>query len=313
MTPDRPPRGLVAMACDAGYLPYALTLAAGIDAAHPGRRFDLGLLSEAPLVVPPSLAHLRLRTWTLPGGNPFRNGREEGRHGAAAYLRLLLPDLVAGDYDRLLYLDADILCLGGGLERLLAADMGGRWLAAVRDNTQWRTPGRRLPEQRAAGRPARPYLNSGVLMVDLAAWAREGIEARALDLHRAQAHLLTRHDQSILNLLADGGWAEMSPVWNWQYTWSSRYFADLAEPRLLHFIGPRKPWADAGADLPARHRRAYADFLARHFPGVPCADPGPMAWPGGLRRSLLKHWAAAPAMGRYLARFPDPYALVPAT
>ena len=301
----------VVMACDAGYLPYALTLARAVHLAHPERGFDILLASGEDLSLPPGLAELGVRTVRI-GPNPFEDSPNQGRHGAAAYLRLLLPDLLAAEYDRLLYLDSDILCTGMGLDRLLNAGMEGRWIGAVRDNIQWRTPNRRLPEFTALGRPARPYFNSGVLLIDVDAWRGAEVLDRALALLKASPQAVPRHDQSLLNLLADGGWAEMSPVWNWQYTWSSRFFADLAEPRLVHFIGPRKPWTAGGAELPLRFRRPFAAMLAEHFPDRAAPDLYPLAWPEGLRRSLLKHWTAAPAMERYLRRFPDPFRLVPA-
>jgi lipopolysaccharide biosynthesis glycosyltransferase len=224
--------------------------------------------------------------------------------------------MLAGDYDRLLYLDSDIwldaalVRAGGGFPRLMAADLGGAVLAAVRDNTQWRTPTRRNPEFRALGRPARPYLNAGVLLVDCAAWVAAEMEDRLVTLWRDQGGAMSRHDQSLLNVALDGNWAELSPVWNWQWTWSSRHFADMAAPRLIHFIGRRKPWTEAGRTLPPRFRATFAAFAARHWPDrtdIVAADPLAPGWPDDLRRGLVKHWFAAPAMRRYLARFPDAY------
>lgn len=302
-------RHAIVMACDAGYAPYAMVLARTIRAQHPGAGFDICLFSEAALELPDALRALDVRTGVLAAPNPFQGGPHQSRHGAAAYLRLMIPGLVAGRYDRVLYLDSDILCTGPGLDRLMAADMGGAWLAAVRDNLQWRTPGRPMPEFRALGRPSRPYLNSGVLLIDVAGWQAAGVEARARALFAEHGAALTRHDQSILNLIADGDWAEMSPVWNWQYTWVSRFFADLADPRLVHFIGSRKPWKDRAGHLPARYRAPYA-AMAAEWPGLAVAPAGVAGWPADLRRSLVKHWLAVPRMQAYLARFDDPFRLL---
>jgi hypothetical protein len=94
-------------------------------------------------------------------------------------------------------------------------------------------------------------------------------------------------------------------VWNWQYTWSSRFYADLADPHLIHFIGARKPWKNSAHGLPARFRNTYGSFLARHFPNAEGADIGdaPIGWPDGLVRSFVKHALAAGPMKRYLDRF----------
>jgi hypothetical protein len=303
-------RMAVVMACDARYAPYAAALASQIAEAHPARGFDICIASAAPIALPESLAPLNLRMLPLPADNPFAGGPHQSRHGAETFLRLLLPARLAADYDRILYLDSDIWHEGGGLDRLISTDLGGAMLAAVRDNTQWRTPHRRNPEFRAMGRPARPYLNAGVLLIDTNAWVAEGMEARLIALWRDHGAAMTRHDQSLLNVALDGHWAELSPVWNWQWTWTSRHFADLAAPRLVHFIGRRKPWADTQAELPPRFRASYAAFAARHWPDRPDIAPVDATrhgWPRDLRRGLVKHWLAVPAMRRYLDRFPDPF------
>ena len=99
-----------------------------------------------------------------------------------------------------------------------------------------------------------------------------------------------------------------------QYTWSSRFFADLAEPRLVHFIGARKPWKDRDAALPARFRAPYAG-IAADWPGMPTLDmagPQVAGWPPRAGRMFLKHWWSAKRMQGYLARFPDPLGTVEA-
>lgn len=298
----------VVMACDAGYAPYAMALALSIRQHHWKSEFDICLFTQADFDLPSSMWPLGVRIIRMPGENPFAGGPNVSRHGAETYLRLLIPGVVADQYDRLLYLDSDVLCTGPGLDRLLGADLQGAWIGAVRDNLQWRTPGRAVPEFRAMGRAGKPYFNAGVLLIDVAGWQAAGVERQARALFADHGAALTRHDQSILNLIADGNWAEMSPVWNWQYSWVSRFFADLADPRLVHFIGSGKPWKDTGAALPARFRAPYA-ALAEDWPGLTVAPADRGAWPGNLRRSLIKHWLAVPRMAAYLARFPDPFIL----
>jgi hypothetical protein len=104
------------------------------------------------------------------------------------------------------------------------------------------------------------------------------------------ARPLVQHDESILNLIAGGVWAEMNPVWIWHYTWVSRFFADLADPRLVHFIGSRKPCKDTGGHLPARFWVPNAE-MAEHRPGPTVASADVAAWPADLRRSLVRNLA----------------------
>jgi hypothetical protein len=95
-------------------------------------------------------------------------------------------------------------------------------------------------------------------------------------------------------------------VWNWQYTWSSRFFADLVEPKFVHFIGPNKPWRDTACALPPRFRRVYRAFAERHYPArldLAAIDPVRRGWPPKLARAYLKHLLSCGAMTDYLNRF----------
>jgi lipopolysaccharide biosynthesis glycosyltransferase len=237
-----------------------------------------------------------------------------GRHGLAAYLRLLIPHFVHNTYDRILYLDSDIVCNGSDFNHLLSVDLEGHWLAAVRDNTQWRTPGSLNPEFRALGRPAQSYFNSGILLIDIHEWHHRNIFRQGLDVLRHQSKAVYVVDQSILNIVVNGCWAETSPLWNWQFSRATRYFADLADPFLIHFIGPRKPWKDTGNALPARFRRHYKAFLQDFWPSFSAVsdsiDANQLGWPPDAGRSFIKHTLSLRSMRNYLARFQDPYHLI---
>jgi len=143
----------VVMACDARYAPYAFFMTEQIALLHPDRTFDICVFSQDDLDLPPALLATGLRLMKMPPGNPFRSGTHGDRHGSAAYLRLLIPGTVAGCYRRILYLDSDITPMSTGIDQLLDIDLFGSVIGAVRDNVQWRTPGRRVPEQRKVGRP----------------------------------------------------------------------------------------------------------------------------------------------------------------
>jgi lipopolysaccharide biosynthesis glycosyltransferase len=224
------------------------------------------------------------------------------------YLRLLLPEILPG-YRRILYLDSDIVPAGpvGGV---LRADLRGQAVGAVRDVQQWRTPRRSPSEFRFVGLPPERYMNSGVLLFDTERWCKEGWTRACIESARDPrlAKAMLRNDQSAINLALRGQWTELSPVWNWQWTEATRYFADDAGARLNHFIGPRKPWRTS--TLPPRFTSGYAPFLQRFFPDAP-APPERPPRVDRHRRAFLRHWLRAPAMQAYLDRFPDPLTTVP--
>ena len=232
---------------------------------------------------------------------------QDRRRSEAAYLRLALPAAFAGEYRRILYLDADVFVQGGDFAALLEVDIGAHPLAAVRDNMQWRTPGRVVPSYKRLGLAGSKVFNSGVLLIDVAAFNGQEVLERCLAFGKAHPPERIGLDQDLINAVLHGGWAEISPVWNWQYTWASRLFEAMADAHVVHFIGPKKPWSHAGGELPLRFRRAYRAFFAEHFPDAPIGEDGvaPMANRAFLAKSLGKHLISLGKMAAYLERFPS--------
>lgn len=302
-------RCAIVLCADDNYQPYAMAALQQISDLAPDHGFDLCLCnSDAMPQIPASLSHLDVRACHVLVGDVFAGLRLDAGRTHDVYLRLALPAAFSNDYDRILYMDSDIFIQGGDFAGLLAVDMGAHAIGAVRDNIQWRTPGRRARQFRRLGMPARPYFNAGVLLMDVARYNEQDILARCMELGRTHADRMIRHDQNLYNGVLQGDWAELSPVWNWQYTWASRLLEGMADANLVHFIGSKKPWNHTGGELPLRFRRSYRRFLAQHFPdralpqedGVRPGINGPF-----LRKALLKHLVTQGAMSRYLSRFDD--------
>ena len=294
----------VIVACDANYLPYAGVVAQQL-AAVPGRDFDVLIGGPEPLDLPGALhaagiGHVAARDAGLVEALPT-----DARRSVATYMEIFLARALAGRWRRILVLDADILFERGDPGRLLSADMRGRAVAAVRDNRQWRQPRKKTPEFRALGWPAAPYFNAGVVMIDTDAWAAQDMPARCAAFARRHLAGLGR-DQALINGVLHGDWTEISPLWNWQFTWASAHLTAMADPCLVHFIGPEKPWLPRSAGIvPMRWRSLYAgvsdapDLTARHWPDR-----------RRLGRALLRQWRASGVMLDYLGRFADEYTLL---
>jgi lipopolysaccharide biosynthesis glycosyltransferase len=297
-------RQAVVFACDGNYTRYALFAADQIARLHPGRDFDICICAMAETLQPlPGLEGFRY--CRIETGGMFRGLNLDARRTEAAYLRLALPAAFAADYDRLLYLDSDIFVQGGDFAALMRSELGGHAVAAVRDNMQWRTPGR-VPEQfRRLGMPAAPYFNSGLLLIDVPAFNAADLMQRCLDFARAHEGRMIGHDQNLLNCVLRGDWAELHPAWNWQYTGASRLFEALEGANIVHFIGATKPWRDEKGRLPRRFRDGLAAFLAAHFPNAALepAPPRPLTDRAFLRKMLFRHLVATGRFCDYLDRF----------
>ncbi|HEX6715486.1 MAG TPA: glycosyltransferase family 8 protein [Pyrinomonadaceae bacterium] len=154
------------------------------------------------------------------------------------YFRLLIPYLLP-DHRRAIYLDADTMVLND-ISSLWNTDLEGHAIAAVLDY---------LPCIRDAVSnwrelhvdPDAPYLNSGVLVMDLARWTSEKISLRVLKVCREnQAHLWAhgkwpQFDQYGLNVVLAGRWKALDPMWN--------RGTDLPQTaaRIIHYLGNGKP------------------------------------------------------------------------
>ncbi len=303
---DRPAGSDTAIifAGDGSYARFALHAAAQIHALSPRLPFDICLAgNEMPSAPPAGLADLNLRRCAITTGGMFDGLRLDPGRSEIVYLRLALPAAFAAQYRRILYLDSDIFVESGDFSGLLDAEIGDRPIAAVRDNSQWRTPRRRPKQFRRLGLPGAPYFNAGVMLIDVARWLEQDITARAVALGRANRARMIRHDQNLLNAVLRGDWAELHPTWNWQFTHATDILAGFRSPNLIHFIGPRKPWGGKGGRVAPRYRRSFARFMAAHYPDEPRleeVEPPGRDW---MRKSIWRHFLSLERSMRYLDRF----------
>jgi lipopolysaccharide biosynthesis glycosyltransferase len=188
----------------------------------------------------------------------------------ATLARLLLPEQLSGRYDRILYLDADVM-IQDDVGRIYSLDMGGFALAAVPAARYWIGPSALQQETvahfRALGmsEPFR-YFNSGVLYIDVEKWNRDEIGRRALNFIGRNPSLCIWPDEDALNAVLDGKIAELSPLWNMRArSWVHRRVRSAANPVIVHYDGPNKPWQRFGKGRRLfqfeRAYRSYKKFL----------------------------------------------------
>jgi len=237
-------------------------------------------------------------------GDIFDGFKVDGRFTITTYLRLALAEVFAAEYDRIVYLDSDILVSGSRLSELFSADLGGLALGAVRDVQQWFNPARKTADQRLMNRHW-TYFNSGVLLIDTVKFRQDRIRQACLETGSEAIATATFHDQTILNLVMEGKWAELHPAWNWQGGLRRSLFESWVDVQIFHFIGPIKPWNDRRGGYARRHSHYAVDLIKTHFPersDVGYPDSVPLE-KGRVLRNLFKHMTRANSMIRYLNRF----------
>lgn len=206
-------------------------------------------------------------------------------HHPAMFIRLLIPNAFRGIAKRILYLDADLLCLGS-MEALPLIDIDSVVAAAVPDEASTTAK----TQIAALNLAHAEYFNAGVIYINVDNWIAEGVQEKALAA-LSQRNLLFG-DQDALNLTMNGRVKLIEPRWNYRYHLvailsKGAAALDVSVPVVfMHFTGPVKPWhswclheakdiflnyqresswADVPLDLPqnARDLKLYSKFLIK--------------------------------------------------
>lgn len=163
----------------------------------------------------------------------------------AMFLRLKIPSLIHAE--KVLYLDADIICNGpiGDLETI---DLQSYSLGAVGDPVgNWNSD---------LGMKSKSiYLNSGVLLIQTGVWVKNSLSERILDFMLNNKEKLKFPDQCGINGVIDGDYYQLQLRYNVQGNfyrhdflqkrklWESEEVKQATKsPVFIHFTGPSKPW-----------------------------------------------------------------------
>ena len=180
------------------------------------------------------------------------------RYSSATFLRLCLPEIISQNYQRILYLDSDVLAVAD-VTPLLQGDLKSHTLGAVPEVKM--APGRGILtdwHRRKLGIAANAdYFNAGVLLFD---W-QQTLANRMLE--KARTLLLSgKHfdflDQDALNLVYESRWTALPLKWNVEQ--SAACYLNVA-PALRHFNHAAKPWDWSHILAYAPHHRYYVDAL----------------------------------------------------
>jgi lipopolysaccharide biosynthesis glycosyltransferase len=250
----------LATAADAGYLPYLACFMSSLGRSRQSRPIALTVLqrgigsedrAKLAALLPPSASV----QWITPDrelvaavGAPLALA-----HRSPHYFRLLIPFLLPAA-SRAIYLDADTLVIAD-LSELWDTDLAEQPVAASRDYLGCMQDAVSNWEALKLD-PGTPYLNSGVLVMDLDRWRAESLSEGVVDVcGRNEQYLRAQgkwpqHDQYGINVVLRGRWTELEPSWN------HGAFLPPGGERIVHFIGDAK--VDAGQCQEAFRRLFFA-------------------------------------------------------
>jgi glycosyltransferase involved in cell wall biosynthesis len=200
------------------------------------------------------------------------------RCAIVSFFDLVVPE----SYERIVYMDADMRA-AGDISRLFDLDLGqhafaacpdGPMVALGADSGTWQ--GKHLVKLGLA--PSLPYLNSGLLLMDVQRWHAEDLSNRVLSYVREHLPVLPFADQDALNVIAHDACLPISPVWNFQTQVGSAKAVGVA-PAVLHYAGPEKPWRPLTWHGDAAEREAWSTFFrSSPWPGLGTAFGDHPTW-----------------------------------
>ncbi len=183
-------------------------------------------------------------------------------YSSAVYLyRTFIPRLFS-QYDKAVYIDADTI-LNGDIGELFDVDLGEKVIAARVDPKVAAVPEFVKYVENALDVPAKEYVNSGVLLMDLRKLRKLHYITKMTDLMKEYDASLVAPDQDYLNIILRGKILHLPADWNAQFGKEM----GAKSVKLLHFNLGRKPWFHddvEGGDLfweAARGTGFYGDLM----------------------------------------------------
>lgn len=210
-------------------------------------------------------------TFLAPDVSSFDGAFVNHYYSSAAYFRLLTPVCLPKTVERCIYLDGDMI-VEGDIAELWATDLHGKPLGAVPDLGVVLSPKRTRQKKEELGiAPSSSYFNSGLLLIDLASWRREGYAEKAIRI--ALSRTLRSHDQDALNMVFTDLWEPIDFRWNKMpavYGFNLKLLlnagtyrsalASRTKPGILHYASRHKPWK--AKETPG-FNQPYYEFLRR--------------------------------------------------
>ena len=203
------------------------------------------------------------------------------------YGRLLISKYVQSD--TALYLDSDLVILLDVLS-LDEFDFDGAILAAVYGSSIEWVIDKNFFVNQLKWNSDQKYFNAGVLLFNLKKWRESDIDAKWKTLAEKYPEYLVSHDQTLLNAICEGNFAELSSIFNnpWYPGSEEPEDVDNADKSIIHFVGSPKPW-DLFAGSIHKGNKIWSTFNTKAWKkeyGKITIDKLKRTWK--IRRSIVK-------------------------
>ncbi|WP_418585042.1 glycosyltransferase family 8 protein [Phascolarctobacterium faecium] len=157
------------------------------------------------------------------------------RLNRSVLLRILLPQMLNIEVERMVYMDVDVICLQR-LDELFEIALQGCPVAAVLDTKSIKNAARL---QLDSGR----YCFAGVLVLDLVIWRCQKLTTQMTEYYQQYNSKLNMLEQDALNAVLNGAFLELDKRFNFLIEVNNPLMAVYpANTALLHCVNEAKAW-----------------------------------------------------------------------
>lgn len=257
----------ICFSANSDFIPYtAVMIQSIIDRSSNDKNYDINILyseindeyKEATLSLATGHENIKIRFFDVSEhvrDFDFFTGSvyTKSPYSKEVYFRLLIPTLMP-DYERVIYLDGDMLALTDVAE-LYDIDISDSLIASCRDYAgiaHCYTEGdERLHYRRdvLGISDIDSYIISGILIFNVKAFSQKYGKDALMSFSASRDW--RQHDQDVLNVLCEGRIHILDGAWNYLFGNTlmknlpehlySEYLLSKAKPKIVHFAGERKP------------------------------------------------------------------------
>ena len=160
----------------------------------------------------------------------------EQHFGLATWYRLFIQSMFP-QYDKILYLDCDIVVLGD-IAELYFTDLEDNYIAGVVEHWILHSPIFSHYTKEAVGIESKNYINAGIMIMDLKKFREARIEEQFVELINKYNFNVIDPDQSYLNYLCKGKIKYLPFEWNR----TPLENVECENPKIVHYALGFKPW-----------------------------------------------------------------------
>lgn len=166
-----------------------------------------------------------------------------GRWPISAFARIFVDELIPKTVKQILYLDCDVLVLGS-LKNLWEMDLKDKTVAGTMDCLS------RQRKQNIGIANEDPYINSGVMLIDMDKWRINQIEKRCMDYIRKSVGKFSYPDQDVINKVLHKDLLVLPPEYN-----AMTLFFDFTYPDMIKYRKPQSYYSAQQVDHARKHPR----------------------------------------------------------